>query len=105
LIWFLWSIGMAVSLYLWLRRRFRIARQWGQLLKAAANAEQRGDLAAAESNLAHAEAFAQNQTGVLWRTRLTMTKAPLARILFKSGQLERCAEVTFDLLQQSRAST
>ncbi len=102
LIWFLIFIG---TFYLWVRGRWGAARRWGKLCKAAIEAEKRGDLAAAECAWRDADAFAGKQSGVLWRRRLTMTKEPQARILFKAGQLERSAALTFEVLEQSHGAT
>jgi hypothetical protein len=93
------------TLYLWVRRRWGAARRWGKLCKAAFEAEKRGDLTAAECAWRDADAFAGKQSGVLWRRRLTITKEPLARVLFKAGQLERSAALTFDVLEQSHGAT
>ena len=102
LIWFMIFLG---TLNLWVRGRWGTARRWGKLCKAAFDAEKRGDLTAAESAWHDADAFAGKQSGVLWRRRLTITKEPLARVLFKAGQLERSAALTFDLLEQSHGAT
>jgi hypothetical protein len=102
LLWFLIFIG---TLYLWVRRRWGAARRWGKLCKAAFEAEKRDDLTAAECAWRDADAFAGKQSGVLWRRRLTITKAPLARVLFKAGQLERSAALIFDVLEQSHGAT
>ena len=102
LLWFLIFAGL---LYRWIRSRWGVARKWGKLIGAAAEAEKRGDLTAAERALHDADALAGKQSGILWRRRLTFTKEPLARILFKAGQLERSAALIFDVLEQSHGAT
>jgi hypothetical protein len=101
----LWLLIFAILLYRWIGRHWGAARRWGKLCKAAFEAEQRGDLTAAEGAWCDADAFAGKLSGVLWRRRLTLTKEPLARVLFKAGQLERSAALIFDLLEQSHGAT
>lgn len=96
---------LAVAAWLWLRGRGRGARQWASLFAQAAQAERSGDLDAAERLLRDADAFAATQSGLLWNARRNATKYPMAQVLYRSGQLQRSAELAFDQLQEARAVT
>ena len=103
-----WSLGLLAitsAVFVWMRWRFRISKQWAKRFTAAIKAERAGDLNAAEASLAEADVFARRKGGLLQRSRLSLTKAPLARILYKRGQLERSAALTFDVLQELLCST
>ncbi len=103
-----WSLGLLAitsAVLLWMRWRFHISKQWAKFYTAASQAEQRGDLSGAEASLAEADAFAERKGGLLRKSRLKLTKAPLARILFKRGQLERSAALTFEVLQELQCSS
>ncbi len=96
---------LAIMIYRWIRKYTGAPRKWEQLIAAAAEAEKRGDLEAAGNALNDADALAARHSGVLWRRRLALAKAPLARVLFRTGQLERSAALVFDLLEQSHGAT
>lgn len=102
---FLGAAILAGAAWLWLRGRGRVARQWAKLFAAAAQAERGGDLVTAERLLREADVFAAAQSGLLWNARLKATKYPMAQVLYRSGQLQRAAELAFDQLQQARAVT
>ncbi|MDP8980630.1 MAG: hypothetical protein M3O35_08580 [Acidobacteriota bacterium] len=95
----------ALMVYRWIRKHSGAPRKWEKLIAAGAEAEKRGDLEAAGNALNDADALAARQSGVLWRRRLALTKAPLARVLFRTGQLERSAALVFDLLEHSHGTT
>lgn len=93
------AIFLAFCLRAW--TVIRKARQCGRLLVAASEAEQRGDIPGAVCTLREAECRATGRLAAIVRTA---AKESLARLLFKSGQLDESAAVTFDLLEQLRGS-
>lgn len=94
---------LATAAIVWLSKRFRLARHWNKIYTEAAKARQSGDLAAAERLLQQAEAFATAQSGALWRMRIRAGQSAMAKVLYRAGQLDRSAELTFEQLQQARA--
>ena len=80
-------------------------RPWSKLLESAKDAVSHGDLASAELHLTEAVEYAVKQKGVLWAQWQQLSRHLLAQVLFKSGQLDRTASLSFENLQQGRAAT
>ena len=74
-------------------------------MRAAIDAEARGDSAVASRNLLAADDMAKFKHGLFWRFRLQFTKPIWAKLFYRTGQLDRAAGLTFKLLEQTRAST
>ena len=83
----------------------RNIRPWSKLLESAKDAQSHGDLASAEFHLTEAVEYAVKQKGVLWAQWQQLSRHLLAQVLFKSGQLDRTASLSFENLQQGRAAT
>ncbi len=96
---------LTTAIIVWLSKKFRLARHWNKIYTEAAQAQQSGDLAAAERLLQQAEAFANSHSGALWRMRIRAGQGAMAKVLYRAGQLDRSAELTFEQLQQARAVT
>ena len=78
-------------------------RPWSKLLESAKDAVSHGDLASAELHLTEAVEYAAKQ--ILAAPLQQLSRYRLAQVLFKSGQLDRAAGLSFEILQQGRAAT
>ena len=78
-------------------------RPWSKLLESAKDAVSHGDLASAELHLTEAVEYAVKQ--ILAAHLQQLSRYRLAQVLLKSGQLDRAASLSFEILQQGRAAT
>lgn len=98
------SLGMAVAallivgLFFFWRARLRM-QQWSRLMKGAQEASTRGDWVGAERSLTQACEFAAGKNTAMMNTVALISKRQLAGVLFRAGQLDRAADVSFEMIQ------
>ena len=94
-----------VALFLWLRRQGKKAEAWTVPLQQAHAAENAGDFATAETFLRQALDAASQQKGMFAHMAPVALRPDLARVLYRKGDLDRAAALSFDLLQAARGAT
>lgn len=94
-----------VGFFVWLRRQGKKAAVWTEPLCQARLAENAHDFVTAETLLRQALAAAQQQGGVFASMAPLALRPDLARVLYRKGDLDRAAALSFDLLQAARGAT
>jgi hypothetical protein len=90
---------------LWLRPGWRRSRAWEEFCNQAALAVHRGDFALAHQQLDQAEALVDQSAGFLRQIRAQATQSLRTLLHYRAGQLDRCATMAFDQLQQHQSGT
>ena len=101
----LFSLLTLTAAVFWARKRLRAARELAGALHRCGIAEQRGDLEAAEAALDCAQDAIPQCSRVLRPAAARAVATQRARLLYKLGDLDASATLTYEQLQQARAVT
>ena len=98
-------VAVVTAVAYWARRRFVAVRAFARLLHEAAVQESQGNLAAADAALAKAANKAEGFSRMMKPPAMRAVSLQRVRLSYRKGDLDTAATLTYELLQQARAST